>query len=419
MLDLVLQNVLLPDGRRKDIEIHQGQVRHIGAAASADLSINCQDLLCIPGAIDMHVHMRGGTERHKEDWETGSQSAIAGGVTMVVDQPNTDPPLDTLEAFQNRVYKAGVTSCCHFAVNAGISPHTDLPLLWKAGAMAFGEIFVAPSTGGSALSWETLIPALDAIHRMDALATIHAEELPFHTPQGLIEHDALRSIQGEATMIKRVLSAAPSHQRLHFCHLSSARSVDAVHSTYEVTPHHLFLSRERFMDQDARGKVNPPLRTEKERRDLWTRWEAIPVIASDHAPHTLEEKTRPFPLAPAGFPGVETMVPLLMGAVLKGSISLPSLVEKISDGPARILGITPAGFRAGCRADFALFPRELTVIGPELLHSRCGWTPYEGMEAVFPDRVILDGAIIYQEREYFPTKGRWFPGRGYIGESTI
>jgi dihydroorotase len=187
----------------------------------------------------------------------------------------------------------------------------------------------------------------------------------------------------------------------------------------EVTPHHLLLSSEDFRSQDTRGKVNPPLRQDKVRRSLWSRWDRIDVIASDHAPHTLADKTVPFPDAPSGLPGVETMIPLLLAATLEGRTTVSSLVEKTSRSPCRILGIKSPGFEPGNRADFALFPKEATRISVDMLHSRCGWTPYEGRKGVFPELVFMDGMRAYDGGDFSERRGRWYSGRGYKGTDPI
>jgi dihydroorotase len=419
MLDLVLKNVQLPDGNIKDISIRQGTVVHLGAAGQADRTLDCSAYICLPGAVDMHVHMRGGRESYKEDWETGSRSALAGGVTLVVDQPNTLPPLITVPRFLERVNDARKHAYCHFGINAGVAPGVRLPDLWEAGPLAFGEIFLAPSTHGDAITLETLRITLSVTRALDALCTLHAEAIPPEPPANLVEHDRSRSAEEEGHMVQRVGALARSGDRLHFCHLSGPQGVDAATGTVEVAPHHLFLSYDDFLPQDARGKVNPPLRSDAVRRLLWSRWDRIDVIASDHAPHTREEKQASFHEAPSGVPGVETMIPLLLAAVLDKRISLLSLIEKTSQSPSHILGIQPPGFVPGSRADFALFSRKKTRISADTLHSRCGWTPYEGREGVFPEYVVMDGACVYEQGEFFGKRGRWYSGRGYKGTDPI
>ena len=143
---LVLANVQLPKGRRADITIRDGRVVHTGAGTAADRVIDCTGLFVLPAAVDVHVHMRGGSQSAKEDWTTGSMSALAGGVTVVVDQPNTVPPLTTPEAFLARVREAQAHSFCSFAINSGVTLDTPFEAMWAAGAMAFGETFFAPSS---------------------------------------------------------------------------------------------------------------------------------------------------------------------------------------------------------------------------------------------------------------------------------
>jgi dihydroorotase len=416
MLDLLLKNVSLPEGRTVDISVAGGLVVHAGAGARAEQNIDCSDLIVLPGAVDMHVHMRGGArEFRKEDWGTGSRAALAGGVTLVVDQPNTDPPLTTVEAYRARVEEARRDSLCHFAVNAGAVPGAPLGDLLRAGAMAFGEIFLAPSTGAGGIPPGAVGELLGEIHALGAPATIHAEEVGELKDTGLASHAMGRSPEGEVLAIRRAKELAPRGMRLHFCHLSTAGALDAsAPHTAEVTPHHLLLSQEDFGASDPQGKVNPPLRTTIDRQRLLAAWDRATVLASDHAPHTKEEKAVEFSRAPSGMPGVETMVPLLLPRVLAGEITLASLVAKTSAGPCSVLGIPPPGFRPGQRADFALFPGETTVIHAKDLHSRCGWTPFEGREAVFPSAVILAGKEVFRDGDFTPGSPRWFPGRGYI-----
>jgi len=413
--DLVLRDVSLPGGRVADISIRDGRVCHVGAALASSRVVPCRGKIVLPGAIDMHVHMRGRSQKEKEDWTSGSRSALAGGVTVVVDQPNTVPPLNTPESFSERVREAREGSLCHFAINAGVVPGTDPSPLWSAGAMAFGEVFTAASSYGSGLTPAELAMVLDSVGAIGGLCTIHAEEVGRGDDRDLRSHHAIRSPDGEARVVEDVRKMNRKGCRLHFCHLSSAVSVlRAGDATVEVTPHHLFLALDDFAARDPRGKVNPPLRPEVVRRELWSVWERIDVLASDHAPHTVQDKEQPFPDAPAGIPGVETMVPLALAACRRKKISLSTLVEKTNLNPARILGIPPAGFSVGDRADFAVYPRHESRIIADELHSRAGWTPFEGMPAIFPETVVMAGDIVYRNGAFGMGRPRWFMGRGYI-----
>lgn len=414
---LVLRNVTHPEGRVADISIDCGMVVHSGAALPGNTTIDCTGLLVLPGATDIHVHMRGGSQSKKEDWATGSRSALAGGVTLVVDQPNTIPPLNTPETFRRRVEDATGHSACHFAINSALDSDTVIPDMWRSGAMAFGETFFGPSSYGEVVSAATLGRSLAAVRALDGLVTVHAENIGRGPDDSLSDHDIIRPAAGEIRAVRAVIKKNASRCRLHFCHMSTAGALDAVSgATAEVTPHHLFLDSESFMDEkDARGKVNPPLRTRKERAALFSRWNRIDIIASDHAPHTIAEKEAPFGRAPAGIPGVETMMPILVAKVLDRKITAASLVKKTSDTPAAILRIKKAGFGTGDRADFALYPKRAAPVRAGDLHSRCSWTPYEGMPAVFPKTVIMDGTIVYDSGDFFRGSPRWFAGEGYRG----
>jgi len=225
---LVLGNVTLPSGRVADITLAGGRVIHVGAGQKTTEYINCSGYLVVPAAIDMHVHMRGGTQSAKEDWKSGSMSALAGGVTVVVDQPNTIPPLDTPNRLGDRVCDAQVNSLCNFAINSSVTEKTPLEEMWQAGAMAFGETFFAPSSYGDAIGDASLSRAMDRIHAMDGLLTIHAEEVSESPPDtGLLSHDHVRSPEGELRAVKAVRRLNKSGCRLHFCHLSTKRSIDA------------------------------------------------------------------------------------------------------------------------------------------------------------------------------------------------
>lgn len=413
----VLRDVLIPGGRVADITMEGGIVRHIGASGRADVTIRSADLLVVPAGVDMHVHMRDGAQAYKEDWGSGTRSALAGGVTVVIDQPNTIPPVTTPELLRDRVLLASEKSYCRFGINGGVTKDADLEGMAKAGAMAFGETFVGPSSYGEAVSKEELISAMARISDFDGLITIHAETVTEGDDEDLITHDHLRPATGEQNAVSMMRSITPPGSRVHYCHISSADTISDIKrhdaGTIEVTPHHLFLSYERFRKADTYAKVNPPLRSESERRRLWESWDNIDVIASDHAPHTIPEKSESFSQAPSGIPGVETMIPLLMAGVLNGRITLPDLIAKTSTNPAEILGIPKAGFDPGMRADFALYPHRAEVIEIDRLSSRAEWSPYEGMEAVFPGQVIMSGTLVYDQGEFTRSHPVWIQGRGF------
>ena len=414
--DLLLKNATLPDGRVADIAVSQGNILHVGGSVPAFENIECSGLLCLPGATDMHVHLRDGKQRQKEDIGSGTRSALAGGVTTVVDQPNTIPAILSSETFRDRIKMAAESMYTNYALNGAVTAQADLRGLYAAGALCFGETFAAPSSYGDALGREDLIRLLGEIQTIGALATIHAEEVLDGDDINLETHNALRPPGGEEQVVQEICSI-PKRPRLHFCHLSNASSVYAAMScgTTEVSPHHLFLSYEQFEAGDTHGRVNPPLRSQAERKGLWEAWQHIDIIASDHAPHTPDEKARPFAEAPSGIPGVETMVPLLLAEVYNNKITLDDLIDKTVIRPAEILGLTPPGLTPGNSANLALFPKEIGKVSCESLHSKAGWTPYEGMPAVFPEIVIVNGTCAYHRGEFSPPAGQWIAGHGFNG----
>jgi dihydroorotase len=428
--DLTIRDLLLPDGRRADLSIDGGTVVHCGAGLRAAETIDANGMLLLPAGTDMHVHMRDWGQSSKEDWESGSKCALAGGVTLVVDQPNTVPPLVTEDRVVERIHRAQSRSLCHFAINGGLDNAVDITSLWNAGVMAFGELFAAPSSYGERLSEGALSRGLLKIRDLGGLATIHAETITGEYPANLEMHNDFRNCQGEATAVREILNHGPAKCRIHFCHLSNADAVNAAHHgpgvskksgsgdpelqvTVEVAPHHLLLSYEDFSPEDTRGRVNPPLRSKKEQHGLLGAWDLVDVIASDHAPHTSLEKAVPFPEAPSGLPGVETMIPVLLAYVKENKMDLVQMIDKICNRPCEILGIPPAGLGKGMRTDFALYPANPVRVDPDMLHSRAGWSPFEGHCAIFPEIVVMNGGIVYQSGEFFPGSPRWFPGPGF------
>ncbi|WP_373838415.1 dihydroorotase [Methanospirillum sp.] len=423
---LVLRDVLIPGGRIADITISNGLVKHVGATGKADQEISCNGKIVLPAGTDLHVHMRDGVQKNKETWESGTKSAVAGGITVVVDQPNTIPPLTTPELINKRMMLASSQAYSRFAINGGVTGEADLAGMWQAGVFAFGETFVGPSSYGEAVSTEVLSRMMKEVACFNALMTIHAEQVTEGQNYSLSDHDNLRPISGEVKVIQDILDLNSTDKgcNLYFCHLSSADALRAIPdgtAIREVTPHHLFLSFEKFEPDDVYGKVNPPLRSETVRRELFSCWNKIDVIGSDHAPHTVQDKNQEFFKAPSGIPGVETMIPLLMSQVMDKKISILDIITKTSWKPSEVLGIRKAGYLPGERADFAIYPDELTTITTEFLHSAAGWSPYEGMKAVFPEQTILGGEIVYDSGDFFrpessgdtPNSQLWFPGRGY------
>lgn len=407
MADLILKNARLPSGDIADISIENGIITHIGSSDFGK-KLDCRGHLLIPAAADMHVHMRDGLQSKKEDWKSATQSAASGGVACVVDQPNSIPEINSRENFRRRLELASENSYCHFGINGYVSENSDFFGLIDEGVLAFGEMFAAASSYGNALTPEVIKRSLRILADCNMLVTVHAETVSSTDVHSLKEHCSSRDADGEVSAIKFVNSLAPKNARLHYCHISSAKSISEISGTFEAAPHHLFLNYEDAQSNDTLFKMNPPLRTKKEQTELLSRFNEIPVIASDHAPHTLDDKSAEFSKAPSGVPGVETMMPLLMNAVYEKKISLNSVIEKTVVNPCRILNISRPDLAVGCRADLCVYDDRPIKIRAENLHSKAGWTPYENMYGIFPYITIINGTPVWNKGEFEKPDVLWF-----------
>jgi dihydroorotase len=435
MHELVVENARVLFGEdivSCSIGIDEGRIARIAKILKGEEAYDARNLLVLPGIIDSHVHFRDMGQEEKEDWLSGSRAAIYGGVTSVVDMPNTDPPTFDEESFKVKLTVAQNRSMVDFAINGGVSDNLkQLPVLWRRGALAFGEIFMAKSTGGHSVDEAALKPALMEIKRMGATASIHAEDEALNAQKArdlIKDHSAdvysqmrppeseLNAVR-EAVRLERETGAA-----MHITHISTAKAVEALKGepiTCDVTPHHLLLSMRHWDKLKSHAKMNPPLRSRKDVEALWeaVRNGSIDVLASDHAPHTKEEKAADVKAAPSGVPGVETMVPLMLKEVSDGHLSLQRFIDMTTANPARIFGISGKGrIEEGYDADLVFVDMSARrIIRYYDLHSKAGWTPYEGMEGIFPEAVIQRGSLLLDGKELYGRRGagKFIRGRGY------
>lgn len=386
-----------------DIWIREGRVAALGGAHRAEQRIDAKGMLILPGAIDAHVHFRDPGPNYKEDWASGSAAAAAGGVTTVIDQPNTIPSTIDARSFAEKLEIARHRSLVDFCLNGGPE---NIDELAAAGACAIGEIFSYEHSD------EKLQEILGEVGRAGMLASLHAEDGPIireKTASLLGRHDPevyshARPSVAEAAAIEKAL--AWSH-RLHICHLSSACGQKTVAQakregkkvTSEVAPHHLFLNVKDYREQGTYLKMNPPLRCQADNDALWQglRSGTIDILASDHAPHLPEEKREDIWEAPAGVPGVETLLPLMLFAVKRNLLTLERLVDAVASRPAMIFSLAGKGsIQPGKDADLVIVdPKAVSKINADRLHSRAEWTPFQGRDAIFPQMTIVRGSVVY------------------------
>lgn len=374
------------------IEIEDGKIKRIGKLVKGKRVHG----IILPAGIDVHVHFRDFEEKHKETIETGSLSALHGGICLVVDQPNTKPIVDSEDVYFRRMGIAERKSYVDYALNVALTNRNAERIKEIVDKIAdryflpsVGEVFLEHEDEELRISYETL-SRVAKVWRV----SVHAEDANL-VKKG-IPNFLYRPKEAEISAVKRCLSIS----NFHFCHLSTREAVEMVEKTessFEVTPHHLLLSVEDYERLKDFVNVNPPLREKREAEWLLKNFHRIKILASDHAPHTEEEKRSGKP----GFPGVETMYPIFLRFAKLGIIRLRDLVEKIARNPAEIFGFKDYGeIEVAKFANLAVFDtNDIRRIKAEDLHSKCNWTPYEGFEAIFPKQVYLRGEEVLESQQ--------------------
>ena len=390
--------VHLPSGpARIDIGIVDGRIAGIGVAGDAGQTIDCTGLDILPGVIDTQVHFREPGLEHKEDLATGSIAAVMGGVTAVFEMPNTKPATDTEEAIADKLARArGRMYCDHaFYVGATARNADHLAELERLPGTAGVKVFMGSSTGDLLVSEDDdLLHVLRSGHRRVA---IHAEdEMRMIAREGErvsgdpASHPVWRDDESALLATRRILRLArAARRRIHVLHVTTPAELELLGrnkdiATCEVTPQHLTLAgEEAYPRLGTLAQMNPPIRSGVHRDGLW-HWlnQGVPdVIGSDHAPHTLEEKSKPYPASPSGMPGVQTLLPLLLDHAANGRLSLQRVIELTSAGAQRIFGLAGKGrIACGYDADFTIVDlKKRWTIEDAWLASRAGWSPFTGM----------------------------------------
>ena len=347
-------------------------------------------MLKLPGLIDPHVHVRepGGT--HKEDWDTATQAALAGGVTMILAMPNTKPPIFDAETLDLTLQAAKAKARCDYAQFLGAGPD---------------NADIVPALAHKAAGLKMYLDSTFGELRLDDMTLWQPHFMNFPRDAPIVLHSESR------TMAAGILFAALYDRPVHIAHISLKEEVllikaakeHGLNVTCEVCPHHLFLSKDDIpaisQGRPGRGEVRPRLATKEDVEALWQNMDVIDCFATDHAPHTLEEKDSDSP--PPGFPGLETLLPLLLTAIDLGRLTLDDLIQKSVVNPRKIFNL-PEQPETWIEVD----EKAEYEIQAEHQFTRCGWTPFEGWKVKGKVRkVVLRGETAFEDGKILVEQG--------------
>ncbi len=402
-----------------DVGLREGKIAAIGdlGGAPAVATFEARGLHLLPGVIDSQVHFREPGLIHKEDLATGSAAAILGGVTAVLEMPNTEPPTTTADALADKLAAARGRVHCDIGFFVGASGDNieELAELEQRPGCAGVKVFMGSSTGRLLVDDDERLAAILA--RGHRRVAIHAEdETRLKARRHLAAaaahpraHPEWRDAETALTATWRILALARRFGRpIHILHVSTAEELEVLAlckdvATFEVTPHHLTLEAPECYERlGTLAQMNPPVRDGRHREALWRgiRDGLVDVLGSDHAPHTTDEKHRPYPQSPSGMPGVQTLLPIMLDHVAAGRLSLSRLVDLVCAGPARIYGIAGKGRLAvGGDGDLAIvdLAAQRTIRNGEQA-TRVGWTPYDGKKVTgWPIATVLHGKVVMRD----------------------
>jgi dihydroorotase len=403
-----------------DVGVRGGKVTAIGdlAQASAGEVFDATGLTVLPGVIDTQVHFREPGMEWKEDLETGSRAAVLGGVTAVFEMPNTEPATTDGEALADKLSRAaGRMHCDHAFYVGGTHENIDwLGELERLPGCCGVKVFMGSSTGSLLVQDDEGVEQV--LRHINRRAAFHSEDeyrlterRPLARTGDWTSHPEVRDAQSAIQSTERLVRIARSlGKRIHVLHVTTAQEIAflAAHkdvASVEVTPQHLTLAGpEAYERLHGYAQMNPPIRGEEHRAGLWIGVDSgvADVLGSDHAPHTSEEKARPYPASPSGMPGVQTLLPVMLTHVAEGRLTLERLVDLTSHGANRIFGLADKGrLAAGFDADLTIVDlKARRTLTHEMMASRVGWTPFAGMEAKgWPIATIIRGQVVMRDDE--------------------
>jgi len=370
--------------------------------------INCKNLIVLPGLIDAHVHLREPGFTEKEDFVSGSKAALAAGITSVIDMPNNKEPIISFKLLKEKFSLAEKKMLVNFALNFGAANNNlkEAEKALKEEGVPGIKIFLGQSTGAMIVE-ENLKDFFDLSAKTNKTLFLHAEDEKTikeneekarkQQLSNPIIHSLIRTVEAEEIAVRKALELqAETNAKIHFCHISSKNALNLILKaktekiTFETAPHYLFLTEKALDKQGNFCKVNPSIKSKQHQLALWKalKENKIDLIASDHAPHLIEEKNKDYWNAPSGMPGLETISLLLLNAVNKKLLTLNQFVSLLSFNPAKIFNFKNKGLIAeNFDADLTLIDLKKEIkIKNELLFTKCKWSAFNGLK--------LKGAII-------------------------
>jgi dihydroorotase len=409
----------------RDIGVRGGLIAEIGdlSSASAGERIDCTGLHILPGVIDSQVHFREPGLEHKEDLETGSLAAVLGGVTAVFEMPNTKPLTTSEAALADKISRASNRMHCDFAFWVGGTRENagEVGELERLPGAAGIKVFMGSSTGNLLVEDDEGVASI--LRNTRRRAAFHSEdEYRLREREGLrvegdasshpIWRDEIAALQCTQRLVR---IARDCGARIHVLHISTAEEISFLENhkdvaSAEATPHHLTLTADDYARLGTLIQMNPPVRDARHREGIWRGVEQgiIDVLGSDHAPHTLEEKSRTYPASPSGMTGVQTLVPIMLDHINAGKLTLERFVDLTSHGPQRLFGIACKGrIASGYDADLTIVDLKRTeTITDEQAGSRAGWTPYHGRKVTgWPVGTVIRGRRVMWEGEVVTANG--------------
>ncbi|ADL02333.1 dihydroorotase [Brevundimonas subvibrioides] len=407
-----------------DVGVRDGRIAFVGdlSQASAGEVVDASGLTVLPGVIDTQVHFREPGLEWKEDLETGSRAAALGGVVAVFEMPNTEPNTTDADTLADKLARARDRMWTDHAFYVG-GTHANAAFLGELerlpGCCGI-KVFMGASTGDLLIADDDGVrKVLNAVSRR---ATFHsedeyrlAERRPLARTGDWTSHPEVRDAESAIMSTRRLVRLAKeTGKRIHVLHVSTAEEIEflAHHkdvATVETTPQHLTLDGdEAYARLKGYAQMNPPIRNAPHIAGLWGGIDqgVVDVLGSDHAPHTKEEKAKPYPASPSGMPGVQTLVPVMLTHVANGRMTLERFVDLTSAGAQRIFNIAGKGRLAeGYDADLTLVDlKAKRTITHDQQASRCGWTPFDGFEATgWPMTTIVRGRVVMSDGDLVGT----------------